>query len=73
MEDEENKELWHSTIDKYNLNWVNASDLTMWESEIVRLYNIRSIPYNFLIDPQGKIIAKELYGHQLNNMLEKIL
>ena len=49
------------------------SDLKFWNSAAVTLYNIEGIPYNVLLDPQGKIIARELRGAELENKLAEVL
>jgi peroxiredoxin len=53
-------------------NWKHVSDLQFWQSSAAKLYNVRSIPANFLLDPEGKIIAVNLRGQQLINKLEEI-
>lgn len=57
---DENKEAWQKAIDKDGLQWKQVSDLKGWENAAVPLYGFDGIPYNVLIDPNGKIIAKEL-------------
>ncbi|WP_205687095.1 peroxiredoxin family protein [Chitinophaga rhizosphaerae] len=49
------------------------SDLKFWDNEVARLYGIRGIPQNFLVDPQGKIIAKNLRGEALEKKLAEVL
>jgi hypothetical protein len=46
--------------------------LSGWENEAAALYGIRAIPQNYLIDPNGKIIAKNLHGEELMKRLEEI-
>jgi peroxiredoxin len=64
---------WIKAIQKDGLNWQHVSDLKFWDSDIAKLYAIRSVPQNFLIDPKGKIIAKDLRGEALATKLEEIL
>jgi hypothetical protein len=54
------------------LTWTQVSDLQYWNNAAAQLYSVRSIPQNFLIDPQGKIIAKDLRGDALSNKLAEI-
>lgn len=68
-----NRTNWINAIQKDSLPWTQVSDLKFWNSEAVRLYAIKSIPQNFLIDPQGKIIAENLRGETLQKTLEKLL
>lgn len=70
---DENKKQWLAAIAKDNLKWKHVSDLAGWNSLAVGLYNIKSIPSNFLIDPEGKIIAKNLQGVELENQLNNLL
>ncbi|MCH5599730.1 peroxiredoxin family protein [Niabella ginsengisoli] len=56
------KEPWLKAIKDDQLNWPQLSDLQFWESPVVSLYGFEGIPFNVLIDPQGKIIAEGLRG-----------
>ena len=67
------KGAWLQAIKDDGLTWNNVSDLKYWNSAAVPLYNIQGIPYNVLVDPQGKIIAKELRGPDLENKLSEVL
>lgn len=67
------KEKWLKAISDDNLNWNQVSDLQGWESIAARTYNIESIPMNFLIDPDGKIIATSLRGSELEATLAQTL
>ena len=64
---------WLKAIEDDKLEWTHVSDLKMWESEVGRLYNISAIPASFMIDPEGKIVAKNLRGPALGQFLEKTL
>ncbi|HON19542.1 MAG TPA: TlpA disulfide reductase family protein, partial [Salinivirgaceae bacterium] len=70
---DQDKDSWLEAIKTDNLPWINASDLKFWESEAAKIYNIKGIPSNFLIDPEGKIIAVDIYGKQLETKLREIL
>lgn len=67
------KQAWLNAIHKDNLTWTQVSDLKSWQNEAAVLYGVQSIPANFLIDPQGKIIAKDLRGEDLDRKLEEVL
>jgi len=67
-----NKNRWISAIKQDKIDWVQVSDLKAWKSEAAQLYNIRSIPFTYLLDREGKIIAKGLRGRTLESRLEKI-
>jgi peroxiredoxin len=67
------KDDWLTAIKADKLEWTQVSDLKFWENEAAKLYGVRAIPQNFLIDPNGKIIAKNLSGEELNEKLKSIL
>ena len=68
-----NKASWLEAIAQDKLAWKQISDLKEWSSIAVPLYGIEGIPYNVLVDPQGKIIATDLRGEGLESTLAKIL
>ena len=63
---------WVEAIEKLKMPWVQLSDLKGWESLVTKLYKINAIPDNLLIDPQGKIVARELYEEALHAKLAEI-
>ncbi len=67
------KDKWLKAIHDDNLTWTQVSDLKYWDNEVAKQYGIRAIPQNLLIDPQGKIIAKNLSGEDLNEKLGEVL
>ncbi len=67
------KDAWVKAIDKDKLAWSHVSDLQHWNNAAAQLYRIQSIPGNMLIDPSGKIIAKDLHGEALEQTLEQYL
>jgi peroxiredoxin len=67
------KDAWVEAIKADGLTWTHISDLKYWQSSVVPLYQIEGIPFNVLLDPQGKIIAKELRGEDLMTKLAEIL
>src|SRR5690606_37524472 len=54
-------------------DWPHVSDLLFWRSPVVELYQIESIPQSLLLDPEGRIIAKNLRGNELHQKLAEIL
>ena len=70
---DDNKAKWLKAIQDDKLAWTHVSDLKQWESIVVSLYQFQGIPYNVLIDPDGKIIASELRGDDLEKMLASVL
>jgi hypothetical protein len=67
------KAAWLAAIKNDGLTWTQVSDLKGWSNLAASLYGVQSIPQNFLIDPQGKIVAKGLRGDDLDAALEKLL
>ncbi|MFZ9755209.1 MAG: TlpA family protein disulfide reductase [Bacteroidia bacterium] len=64
---------WKQAISADGLTWPHISDLKGWGSEAAQIYQVRSIPQTFLLDPQGRIIAKGLRGEELENKLAELL
>ena len=67
------KEPWEKAIVDDNLNWTHISDLKYWQSEIVPIYQVESIPFNVLVDPDGKVVAENLRGSALEQKLQQVL
>ena len=70
---DKDKAAWLKAIKDDKLAWKQISDLKFWNSEAATLYQVQGIPYNVLIDPQGKIVATELRGDALHNKLAEVL
>ncbi len=69
---DENRYEWVDAIEKDKLSWTNVGDME-GSLKALSMYNVRSIPYNYLLDREGKIIAKDLKGPALNNLLGNLL
>jgi thiol-disulfide isomerase/thioredoxin len=63
---------WVQAIAKDGLTWAHVGDLKGWQSDIVADYGIRAVPTNFLVDPSGKVIAKDLREEALQKKLEQL-
>jgi len=63
------REPWIQAIHDDNLYWNQVSDLKFWNNEVAVKYKVQQIPQNFLIDPTGKIIGRNLRGAELNAKL----
>ncbi|MBP9099597.1 MAG: TlpA family protein disulfide reductase, partial [Ferruginibacter sp.] len=70
---DDNKNDWLEAIKEDKFDWLQVSDLKGMDSPVGDLYGFSAIPYNVLIDPQGKIIAAELRGDNLDQKLGEIL
>lgn len=66
------KDAWIKAIHKDNITWPQVSDLEYWDSKAGEKYGIRSIPSNYLIDEEGKIVDKNLRGEELDKRLREI-
>ena len=66
------KEAWIKAIADDNLTWTHVSDLKYFNSEAAATYQITAIPATYLLDPEGKIIGKDLRGASLENKLKEI-
>jgi len=64
---------WVQAIKEDNLEWNHVSDLKYFQSKVAEDYNINSIPFSILVDPNGVIIAKNLRGKSLEQKLEDVL
>ena len=64
---------WENIINKNGISWIQVSDLKFWLSPVAKLYKLQEVPYNFLIDGKGQIIAENLHGKDLEEELEKYL
>ena len=60
-----NMEAWNEAVIRDKITWIQVSDLMRWESPVVKQYQVQAIPFNILIDREGKIIAKGIKGHDL--------
>jgi len=63
---------WMKAIHDDGLAWNHVSDLKYWDNEVAKQYGIRAIPQNILVDPSGKIIAKNLSGEELDTKLGEV-
>lgn len=70
---DKDKAAWAQAIKQDGLTWTHASELADFEGASVRLYQVEAIPASFLIDPSGKIIARNLRGEELETFLNKTL
>jgi thiol-disulfide isomerase/thioredoxin len=70
---DKDKAAWAQAIKQDGLTWTHASELSDFDGPIVKLYQVEAIPASFLLDPNGKIIAKNLRGEELDTFLNKTL
>lgn len=69
---DQKKDAWTAMVKKLGMEWPQMSDLKGWQCAAGKIYGIRSIPSNILLDPQGKIVASDLRGEDLQQKLAEI-
>jgi peroxiredoxin len=69
---DKDKDSWLKAIEKDQLTWTHVSDVKGWDNQVAQIYAVQSIPANFLIDPNGKIIARNLRGDELLQKLAEL-
>ncbi|MBK7818233.1 MAG: TlpA family protein disulfide reductase [Sphingobacteriaceae bacterium] len=70
---DQTKDKWVEAIQQDGITWPQVSDLKYWECAAARLYNVQGIPFAVLIDKEGKILAKNLRGEELEKAIELAL
>ncbi|MBC8084085.1 MAG: AhpC/TSA family protein [Hymenobacter sp.] len=70
---DQDREKWLKAIQADGLSWKHVSDLKGWESAAGQTYSVKSIPASILLDPQGRIIGKNLRGEALEAKLAAVL
>ncbi|MES2830158.1 MAG: TlpA disulfide reductase family protein [Bacteroidota bacterium] len=73
MDGDFTKNAWIKAIKDDGLEWTQLSDLKFTENAVAKLYGVKAIPQNVLIDPSGKIVGKNLRGKALEDKLKEIL
>lgn len=68
-----NKEAWLKAIETDGLPWIHVSDLKGWKNAVAAEYDVKAVPQNFLIGPDGKILAKNLIGKELEEELSQLI
>ncbi|TDH29039.1 AhpC/TSA family protein [Segetibacter sp. 3557_3] len=66
------KDKWINAIHEDNLTWTHVSDLKYWDNDVAKDYGVRGIPFNLLLDKDGKIIGKNLRGEALEKKLAEV-
>ncbi len=70
---ERSKVLWENAVLTNQIPWISVTELRYTDSPAARMYNIQQIPANYLIDKNGEIIGKNLFGRRLDDKLKEIL
>jgi thiol-disulfide isomerase/thioredoxin len=70
---DKSREPWLEAIREDNMTWTHVSDLKFWNNDVAIKYKVQSIPQNFLVGPDGKIVAKNLRGPDLEAKLCELI
>lgn len=70
---EKDKDLWAKTVRFEELNWINVNELSFPESKAAIIYNVKNLPTSYLINRQGDIVARDIYGSELQKWLDNLL
>jgi len=70
---DDNGAKWKEAVAKDGMPWMQVSDLKGWRNAAAQQYGIQAIPFNFLVDPNGVIIARDLRGTALEKKLAEVL
>ena len=73
IDDKNGREAWLKAIKDDDLPWIHVADLKGWRNEAAVLYGVRGVPTNYLIDPNGKIVAENLRDEKLHEVLAQFL
>ena len=66
------KAVWINSVQEQQLPWISVGDMRGGNSPVLGMYNVKTLPANFLIDKDGNIVAKNIYGNALEQQLEKM-
>lgn len=69
---DDKKNLWEKAIEKDGLTWTHVSDLKGWKNDVAVMYGVKMVPTNYLVGPDGKIVAKNLREAELQSKLKEI-
>jgi hypothetical protein len=64
---------WRKAVTQDGMPWMQVSDLKGWKNQVAQQYGIEGIPFNFLVDTTGTIIASDLRGTALEKKLSQVL
>lgn len=70
---DKSRENWVKAIERLRIPWPQVSDLKFWRSPVAKAYHIEELPFNVFIDGQGKIVAQNLHGKELEAFIRRYL
>ncbi|WP_257666365.1 TlpA disulfide reductase family protein [Parapedobacter tibetensis] len=72
LDDQNTRGAWLKAIETDGLPWIHVSDLKGWNNAVAVQYGVRGVPQNYLVDPEGKIVASNLRDERLHTVLEEV-
>jgi len=70
---DKNGDSWQKAIERLDISWPQVSDLKFWKSPVAKVYGIEELPFNVIVDAQGKVIAVSLHGKELEEFISNQL
>lgn len=67
---DKNKESWQKVVDRFQVSWPQIGDLKFWKSPVAKAFSVSELPYNLIIDKDGKITKINIHGEELSQFLE---
>ena len=64
---------WKKAVKEMHMSWPQACDLQVWNSRVVKKYNVQAVPRTILLDPEGKVVAIDLRGEALISKVKEII
>jgi peroxiredoxin len=68
---DKDKAKWVNGLRKYHITWPQASDLQFWKSPVAKAYRIEELPFNAVVDANGRIVAVNLHGAALYTFIAR--
>jgi len=73
LDDKQTRNAWIKAIETDGLPWIHVSDLKGWQNQVAVQYGIRAVPQNYLVNPEGKIVAQNLRGPEVTARLAEFI
>ena len=70
---DDDRDTWTTAIAEDGLDWEHVSDLMRWDSPVANIFRVEKIPYHVIIDPNGRVVAIDIYGEKLVSTLDNLL
>jgi peroxiredoxin len=67
------KSLWRRAVEYDELDWINVSELSYPESDAAIIFNVKVVPSTFLLNEEGEVVARDIFGNELQKWLDNML